>query len=72
MLLVNSEKTHDIINNFFQESDIDIVKNLSNKTHLKTEYIEKRLKVRKSNELKLLYLENLSKEKEIKKVINYF
>ena len=65
---MNSNKTHELINCYFQDSDLQIIKNLSNKTDLKTEYIEKRLKVRKSKELKLLYLENISKEGNVKKV----
>lgn len=48
---------------------MDIIKHLSNKAQLKTEYIEKRLKVHQSDELKLLYLENLAKESHVKMVI---
>ncbi len=66
--LINSEKTHELINNYFQDSDLAIIKNLSNKADLETQYIEKRLLVRKTNQLKLMYLENLSKEKNMKKV----
>lgn len=67
-LNIDSEKTHNFINIYFQDSDAEIIKNLSNKAHLKTDYIEKRLLVKKTNELKLLYLENLSKERNVKKV----
>ena len=68
-LNLNSDKTHEFINNYFQDCDLEIIKNLSKKENLQTEYLEKRLKVRKTNQLKLLYLENLAKEKSVKKVI---
>lgn len=50
---------------------MDIIKHLSNKAQLKTEYIEKRLKVHQSDELKLLYIENLAKENNVKMVKIY-
>ena len=51
-----------------EDCDFEIIKNLSKTENLKTEYLEKRLKVRKTNQLKLLYLENLAKENSVKKV----
>ena len=51
-----------------EDCDSEIIKNLSKTENLKTEYLEKRLKVRKTNQLKLLYLENLAKENSVKKV----
>ena len=51
-----------------EDCDSEIIKNLCKTENLKTEYLEKRLKVRKTNQLKLLYLENLAKENSVKKV----
>lgn len=67
-LRLSSEKTHELINSHFSDCDLEIIENLARTEKLKTEYIEKRLKVRKNEKLKLMFLENLAKEKNVKKV----